>query len=91
MLHRLRNNQTVRPHSTDLRENEIHTIVPFFPPYPGPEVAKITIVGLSTDLTSPNVDVDDIMNYPPKTKYKIFQELNEGNNLSYDESVIILA
>ena len=57
-----------------MRENEINTIVPFFPPNPGPEVAKITIVGLSTDLTSPNVDVDDIMNYPPKTKYKIFQE-----------------
>ena len=68
------NNQTVGPHSTDLRENEINTIVPFFPPTTGPQVGKITIVGLSTDLTSPNVDVDDIMNYPPKTKYKIFQE-----------------
>ena len=67
------NNQTARQKTDRFVENEISNIVLFVPLNDSLEAGKIMIVGLSTDLQSPNVDVCDIAN-SPNSKQKIIEE-----------------
>ena len=68
------NNQRTGCSPTDRRvQHEITDILPFSPLNFGLEIGKIMIVGISSDLQAPNVDVDDIVNYP-NPKIKTIQE-----------------